>query len=329
MALMVLRTAVIGCGLMGRKRAVAHEDCRVVLCADPVAGRAEELARTLPGASAMTDWRQAVVRPDVEAVIVCTTHDALAEVAAAAVEAGKHVLVEKPAARTVAELDALAEKARRRGVCIKVGFNHRHHPAVVEAKRLVDSGDLGPLFMVRGRYGHGGRPGYENEWRARPAVSGGGQLLDQGVHLIDLARYFLGDFSEFWGTAATLYWAMPVEDNAFLCLRTPRGQVAWLHASWTEWKNLFSFEIYGEKGKLQIDGLGGSYGPERLTRFSMRPEMGPPDAEVWEFPPPDSSFRDEFSEFLAAVETGRRPCGSLDDARAALAIAAGIYGGRK
>jgi len=326
---MELRAAIIGCGRMGRKRAGAHKKCRVVLCVDIAAGRAEELARSIPGAAAASDWRTAVARPDIDLAVVCTPNDLLSEIAVGAVEAGKLVLVEKPVGRSVAEVDAVAEKARARGVRVKAGFNHRHHPAVIKAKEIVDSGGLGPLIMIRGVYGHGGRPGYEGEWRARPETAGGGQLIDQGIHLIDLSRYFLGEFSDVWGTAATLFWKMPVEDNAFLCLKTDRGGIAWLHAGWTEWKNRFSFEIFGKKGKLHIEGLGGSYGTERLTMHVLKPGMGPPETTAWDFPGPDPSWALEFEEFLRAVETGREPSGNLGDARAALVIVERIYGGRR
>jgi predicted dehydrogenase len=322
---MKMRAALIGCGLAGSKRAVAHPDCQIVICADIIMERAEALAQRLPQAEATTDWQMAVARPDIDLVIVSTVHCALAEITRAAIEAGKHVLVEKPAARSVAEIESLQKKAREKGVAVKVGFNHRHHPAVLQAKKLVDSGALGPLILVRGRYGHGGRIGYEREWRADPGRSGGGELIDQGIHLIDLSRWFLGDFSQVYGTTSTLYWEMPVEDNVFLCLKTPSGQIAWLHASWTEWKNLFSFEIFGKSGKLQIDGLGGSYATERLTLYKMRPEMGPPEAAVWEYPFPDRSFELEFEEFSQAIEQKREPLGNLQDARAALEIVAKIY----
>ena len=101
-------------------------------------------------------------------------------------------------------------------------------------------------MFIRARYGHGGRVGYDKEWRAQPELSGGGEFIDQGVHLIDLARWFLGDFNEMQGFAHTYFWNMPVDDNGFLLLKTPKKQVAFLHASCTEWKNLFSFEIYGK-----------------------------------------------------------------------------------
>ena len=160
-------------------------------------------------------------------------------------------------------------------------------------------------MFIRARYGHGGRIGYDKEWRADPAISGGGELIDQGVHLIDLARWFLGDFSEVSGFATTYFWQMPVDDNGFLLLKTPKKQVAFLHASCTEWKNLFSMEIYGKTGKLVIEGLGGSYGVERLHLYKMLPEMGPPETTVWEYPMADNSWQIEFSEFLTDIQQKR------------------------
>jgi predicted dehydrogenase len=320
-----MRVAIVGCGLIGRKRAGALEGCRLTVCCDADAGRAESLAATVPGAQATTDWQAAVSQPDVELVVVATPHDLLAEVAAAAASAGKHVLVEKPGARRAAELDAVAEAARRTGALVRVGFNHRFHRAFQKAREIFATGALGTPMFVRGRYGHGGRPGYEREWRAQPARSGGGELIDQGVHLIDLARWFLGDFPRVTGRARTYFWEIPVEDNAFLLLETAAGQVAFLHASWTEWKNLFSFEIYGRAGKLEISGLGGSYGVERLTFYHMTPEMGPPDTSAWEYPMPDNSWQAEFAAFLEDIRLGRQPDPGPGDAQAALRVIETFY----
>jgi predicted dehydrogenase len=136
-------------------------------------------------------------------------------------------------------------------------------------------------MFIRARYGHGGRVGYDKEWRANPKLSGGGELIDQGIHLIDLAGWFLGEFKKIDGHAETYFWKMPVDDNAFLSLRTAKNQTAWLHVSCTEWKNLFSFEIYGRHAKLHIEGLGGSYGVEKLFHYQMKPEMGIPDTKVY------------------------------------------------
>jgi predicted dehydrogenase len=317
--------AIVGGGLIGQKRAHTLAGARLVACADLDAGRAERLARTTPGAVATDDWRGAIDRPDVEIAVIATTNDALAEVARFAVEAGKHVLVEKPAARTVAEIDTVIAAAQRHGRLVRVGFNHRYHPALRQAYALFRSGALGELMFVRGRYGHGGRVGYQNEWRANPLVSGGGELIDQGVHLIDLSRWFLGDFVHVTGFACTYYWPMPVDDNAFLLLRTASRQTASLHASWTEWKNLFSLEIYGRDAKLHAEGLGGSYGIERLAFYRMLPEMGPPETTIWEYPRGDESWASEFAEFLEDIRLGRTPSASVADARAALVVVEEIY----
>jgi predicted dehydrogenase len=322
---MVTRVAIIGCGLIGHKRARALGDCRLVAAADRDPARAHQLAGLYPGCVAESDWRPVVARDDVDLVIVATTNDALAAVTRAAVRHAKRVLVEKPAARAAAELAPVAAEARRAGVVVKVGFNHRFHPALLKAHALFKDGAIGPLLYLRGRYGHGGRKGYDREWRADPAVAGGGELLDQGVHLIDLARWFAGDFAEVDGHACTAFWDMPVEDNGFLLLRTAEGRVAWLHATWTEWKNTFSFEITGRDAKLHIEGLGGSYGVERLSYYKMKPAMGPPETTIWEYPGEDNSWRDEFAAFTQAIAAGRSAPVTLRDAHAALTVVHRVY----
>lgn len=323
---MAMRVAIIGCGVIGRKRAKSlPADVQLAAVADTDHLRARQLAAQHSGCEVEPDWQSCVARPDVDLVIVATVNDALAPVTLAAVRHGKHVLVEKPAARRAEELRPVVDAARTAGVFVKIGFNHRFHPAFLKARELCDAGDLGPLLYVRGRYGHGGRPGYEREWRADPVVAGGGELLDQGVHLIDLARWFLGDFVDVWGQTATYFWNMPVEDNGFMALRTARGQTAWLHASCTEWKNLFSFEIFGRDGKLQIDGLGGSYGVERLAFYRMLPRMGPPETTIWEYPGEDTSWRAEFAHFRECIATGRQPLGTLEDGIAALEVVEQVY----
>lgn len=320
-----MNVAIIGCGLIGQKRAKALAGARLVLCVDRDFVKAEQLASSAVGCAASADWRRAVNQLDVSVLVVATPHDSLAEITAAAISAGKHVLVEKPAARHVSELRPLLLLAERENVLVHVGFNHRYHRAFRQARQIVDSGAIGPMLFLRARYGHGGRIGYEKEWRANPVLSGGGELIDQGVHLIDLARWFLGDFTDITGYAHTYFWNMPVDDNAFLMLKTAQSQVAFLHVSCTEWKNTFSFEMYGRDGKLQIDGLGGSYGVERLTWYKMSPEMGPPETTAWEYPMNDNSWEVEMDEFLEDIRLKRQPASSLKDAVAALDIVDKIY----
>ena len=319
------RIAIIGCGLIGRKRLAALPAGTFAAACDLELGRAEQLVASARAGYASDDAARVLADPAIDAVIVCTLNAALAPLALAAIRAGKHVLVEKPGAISTEQADELIDAARAAGVRVRVGFNHRFHPALLQARSLYESGALGPLMFVRGRYGHGGRVGYDREWRADPTLSGGGELIDQGVHLIDLAGWFLGDFARIEGHASTSFWDMPVDDNAFLNLRTAAGQTAWLHVSCTEWKNLFSLEIYGRTGKLHVEGLGGSYGVERLTFYRMLPEMGPPETTAWEYPRGDDSWRLEIAEFFTDIRTGREPQPGLREARAALAVVERIH----
>ena len=315
---------IIGCGLIGQKRAKALGEGRLLACADVSEARANALAGN-SGAKAFADWRELLALPEIDVVVVATLHDSLAEITFAAVEAGKHVLVEKPAARTPSELEPVMRAAESRGVKVHVGFNHRYHRAFRKAREIYDTGALGELMFIRARYGHGGRIGYDKEWRAKPELSGGGELIDQGPHLIDLSRWFLGEFHEVQGFAQTYYWDMPVDDNSFLLLKTEKQQVAFLHASCTEWKNLFSMEIYGRNAKLEISGLGGSYGLERLTYYKMLPEMGPPETTSWEYPMGDDSWAVEMAEFYQDIRLDRHPAAGLKDAYEVLKVIEKVY----
>jgi len=312
-----LQFVLIGCGMVGRKRAALGSHARLRYACDLDATRAGALAAAQPGCQAIADYHEALRDPEVTAVIVATVNAALAPIALAAVRNGKHVLVEKPG-----ELQATAAQS---GVRVRLGYNHRFHPALRKARELVDSGALGPLMFLRGRYGHGGRKGYEREWRADPERAGGGELIDQGVHLIDLAGWFLGDFTTVDGHAVAAFWDMKVDDNAFLSLRTAAGQTAWLHASCTEWKNLFSLEIYGRSGKIAIEGLGGSYGPERLTFYRMLPQMGPPETQTWEYPGSDDSWALETAAFVEDIRLGREPSPGLREGIRTLEIVEAVY----
>src|SRR3954452_6162644 len=318
-----MRLAIVGCGLIGHKRVMAAAGHEIIVVCDRDPARADALAEKA-GARAVADWRDAL-KAEVDAVIVATTHDQLAGIAIGAIEAGRHVLVEKPAGRTLPEVQAIAAAATKDKPIVKTGFNHRFHPAFLKALEIADSGALGPLIFIRARYGNGGRVGYEKEWRAQPAISGGGELIDQGSHLIDLSRWFLGDLTVDYAAVPTFFWDMPADDNCFMALRSQGGQLAWLHASWTEWKNSFSFEIFGRDGKLVIDGLGGSYGEERLIHYRMLPQMGPPETTIFEYPGQDQSWKAEFDDFVAAVNDNRRPCGDIADAAANFAIVDEIY----
>jgi predicted dehydrogenase len=322
-----MRVGIVGCGLIGRKRADAvREQDEVVGCVDVVREAAERLAehagsRALPLGALLDE------RPEV--VVVAVTHDQLADVAVQALEAGAHVLVEKPAGLSVAQVDRVAHAAGAAGRLVKVGFNHRFHPGIARAVAEARSGEHGRILHARARYGHGGRPGYDREWRADPRRAGGGEIVDQGMHLIDLCHWLLGPLPLHSALLRTQFWDTTVDDNAVLVLGAAAPRTApWalLHATWTEWKNMFSLEIYCQAAKLQVDGLVRSYGPQRLTIHRMKPELGPPDTETFDYPGEDPSWRGEWEHFATAIEgSGQELLGDLDDARYAWATVEDAY----
>jgi predicted dehydrogenase len=322
------RVAIIGAGKFGARRAAAaavHPATSVVVVADVLADRARELSQRI-GCAATADWREAATRDDVDAVIVSTPTHQLAPTSGLAIGAGKHVLAEKPFGRTPAEVLPLVELAARKGLCLKVGYNHRYHPGLQKAHELFAGGAIGRALFLRCCYGHGGREGYETEWRTQAGVSGGGELLDQGVHALDLFQWFAGDFREVAGFVTTAFWPIaPAEDNAFALLRTEGGCVAQLHASWTNWKNIFTFEVFGETGSLAVSGLGGNYGPEQLCFSSRRASGARPEEECFKFPEEDHSLELEWVDFLRCIAEGREPSSSGRQAWRTLQLVHAIY----
>jgi predicted dehydrogenase len=316
--------AIVGCGLIGSRRARTVPKGALKLVYDLDQEKAGALARSYD-ARAVSSPEEALADPEIDAVIVSTSNHALAPIALAAVLAGKHVLVEKPGAIASKELAGIESAAAVTGSLVRIGYNHRFHPAFLKTRELMQKESLGEIMFVRARYGHGGRVGYEREWRADPKLSGGGELIDQGVHLIDLAGMLLGQFTQIDGHTVTTFWNMPVDDNAFLSLRTAEGKTAWLHVSCTEWKNLFSFEIYFRQAKLHAEGLGGSYGLERLSYYKMLPEMGPPETTIYEFPRGDDSWAVELNEFLEDLRLRRTPSPGLAEGKRTLEIVEQIY----
>jgi len=320
---------------MGRIRALSahrHPHCKVVVVADSDPGRASELAREI-GCAWVTDWQQIPAMRDVDALAVCTPHKFLTPVGVACLASGKHLFCEKPMGRSLAEGLQLAEAARTSAQhsavpAAVVGFTLRHHPAVARARQLVHAGAIGQPFYIRASYGHGGRPGYDREWRTDPDLGGGGELLDQGVHLIDLSRWFLGDFPEVDGTLGAYFWrgecglagkaesfaaepGLIAEDNAFLLLRTAMNQAATLHASWTQWKNCFAFEIFGAEGTLSVNGLGGSYGAETLVHTRRNRDGGVPEVFSESFEGTAEVWDREWSAFVAAALPGSSSASDL------------------
>ena len=325
-----MKVGIIGCGYIGKKRAASiHGDNRLTACCDVDIEKAREVAGNDPSIMVTDNYKKLIDEADIDAVIIATLNYLLAPIALYAVQHGKSVLMEKPGAIASAELEPIMDKIKDTDIKVMVGFNHRYHPAFLKAWEIFNRPETGEVMFIRGRYGHGGRVGYNKEWRADKKLSGGGETMDQGVHLIDLARWFLGEFTTVEGFAANYFWNMPVDDNGFMSLRNAAGNVAWLQVSCTEWKNMFSFEIYCKYAKLEIEGLGGSYGTEKLKHYQMLPEMGPPETTIYEYPMGDHSWEREFDDFTDAVDN-HRPLRMNDvrDAYETLKIVEKIYKNR-
>jgi predicted dehydrogenase len=262
------RVLLVGAGGVGRKRAAsvaAEARSELVAVCDVSLPHAQGLADE-HGVPAVDDWQAAVRDTDADLVIVSTTHDALSPVSVAALQAGRHVLCEKPMGRHRDEVAAAVDAAATAGRVLRAGYNHRFHPGVTALQRAVESGRLGPLISL-----------------------------------------IAGDFDRVQGHVTTGYWDMPVEDNAFALLRADGGPTASLHVSWTQWKNLFSLEVCGRDGYGVVEGLGGSYGPERLTLGRRRPEGGVPEEETQNFEGADASWDREWDAFVTAVDGGESP----------------------
>lgn len=336
----ILKVGIIGCGLIGNKRAavIKNDPTSVLRAASDVtvinAAALLQQCGAGAGSRACRDWRDMLNEEKLDAVIVATPNKYLKKISLWALQRGIHVLCEKPLGRNHWESGRMVKVAGEHGAILKTGFNHRHHPAIFKAHDLVSKGAIGKIYYARCIYGHGGRPGYEKEWRASKEICGGGELLDQGVHVVDLFRWFLGDFDEAYGIVPTFYWNMEVEDNAFAVFRTSGGQTAMMHTSWTQWKNRFTFEIFGEAGYLIVEGLGGSYGVEKLI-IGKRPLNrdsapriylgGAPEEETLIFDGPDLSWELEWKEFKTAIRERREPLGSGRDGLEANRMIAAVY----
>ena len=319
------KIGIIGCGLIGYKRAKSlGSKGKLVACADVNINRTKKIILNKK-IQVFTDWKKLLNIKEIDIVIIATPHNQLSKILLQAYKKKKHILVEKPGSKNLKEITKVISKVKNSKIKIRVAFNHRYHPSIIKSQEIIESGIIGKPMYLRGRYGHGGRLGYEKEWRAKPSISGGGELIDQGSHLIDLSRLFLGEFDEVKGFINTYFYNMSVEDNAFLTLKTRSNKIAFLHASWTEWKNMFSFEIFGTLGKLDINGLGGSYGEEQLTLYKMSKKMGIPKQKKWKFRSQDVSWKNEINEFYKDISYNRKPNVNLIDAYQTLKIINKIY----
>ncbi len=262
-----MRVAIVGAGLQASRRAPAIRRCgdELVVIAAAHEESAKRMADTM-GCEFAIGWEEVVERKDIDAVLVCTPPSTHYPISVAAMRNGKHVLCEKPLALDSEEAQEMVALSARKTVVLKCGFNHRYHPSLREIKRLITNDELGKIYYLTASYGMEARSGYENEWKANPKFVSGGELMDHGIHLLDLSRWFMGDFSEIFAVARNYHIkGMPFEDNAFVTLKTKEGKVAFIQASLTQWINRFMLEVVGSEGYARSSGLGGSYGTEVLT----------------------------------------------------------------
>lgn len=320
-----MKVSIIGCGLIGHKRALSmDEGDSLISCCDKNINILDDFSKKF-GCKSFENYKDLIDSNESDVIVVAVINKFSLPIVSYALMNGKHVLVEKPLGRNVAEAKELVTLAYKQKVVLKTGFNHRFHPAIWQAKEMIDLGRIGKLLTIRARYGHGGRPGMQNEWRASKDLCGGGELLDQGVHIIDLCHWFAGKINTVFGKSVTKFWDLEVEDNAFALMESVSGVDIQFHVSWTNWKNIFSFELFGEEGYLKIEGLGGSYGPETLEFAKRKIEGGRPDIEFFEYPKEDISWDKEWQEFKNAIKNKREPLGSGADGLYANIIIDAIY----
>ncbi len=325
-----MKIGIIGCGLIGYKRAISINKSKIIGCFD----KNRKLSKKFSTKFNCLDFNsvdELIKNKDIELVFICTFHNSLFRYSELCLKNNKHILVEKPGAKNLSEINKLIKISQKyKNLKIHVGYNHRFHPSIIKARKIISKKNLGKVMYIRARYGHGARLNYNKEWRMRKNISGGGELIDQGAHIIDLSRLFLGKLFLKNSLLKNFFWKSNVDDNAFLILGTKRNEkVAFLHCSCTEWKNKFSFEIFLEYGKLEINGLGGSYGVETLIFYKMKKKMGIPNIKVWKFNSTDYSWKKEIDYFNKIIKNKKISESDLYNAYENMNIINGCYSRNK
>ena len=297
-----MNVGIIGCGLIGNKRAlsISSSDNLISVC-DTDTNKAKSLAKKT-GSIFHQNYKDLIKSNEIEVIIISTPNYMIKEIALYALQNGKHVLSEKPLGRNHIESLEIEEHAIKNNKIIYTGFNHRFHPSIIKAQKLINNGDIGKIIHIHGHYGHGGRPGMEKEWRSFRKFSGGGELLDQGVHLIDLSILFQGNPKKVYGVTNHLVWNIEVEDSSSFILFNEDNSHSLLSVGWVYWKNKFEMTIYGDLGYLSLIGLGGSYGPEKLIFGKRNLKGGKPEIKKFHFNNKDLSWKREWKYFKSLVD---------------------------
>jgi predicted dehydrogenase len=324
-----LNFGLIGFGLMGQQRLKALNRLgghRVVAVYDPSPAQLAKLP--VDGSIAVASSVDGLLANDeIETVIVAVPHNMTHRICTESFEAGKNVFCEKPLGRSTGECRSILLSVPER-LHLGVGFNYRHYPGIQQVRRAIEQGDLGLVSHMRLVLGHGGRPGYEKEWKTSKKLCGGGALFDPGIHAIDLTRFLLGEIGEAKATLFRAFWKIDVEDNAFVSFETEGQRQVQAHISTTEWKNRMSIDVFGTDGCIQLRGRSGFYGPQvvRYTRRWGWMEQPPTEEAVTEYPREDVSFAEELRLFISRTEGREAPdLANGTDALRALAIVEELY----
>ncbi len=304
-----LNVGIAGYGVVGRRRRQcidAHPRMTVTAVCDQVMdgdGTFDDGVRYYRHYSRLLD------NENLDVLFVSLTNDIAPEVTIAALKKGLHVFCEKPPGRNVDDIRrVIAVEKTKPALKLKYGFNHRYHNSVRDALELVRSKELGRVINLNGMYGKSKIITFgQTDWRTRRAVAGGGVLLDQGIHMVDLLRLFAGEFKTVHSFVSSDFWGFDVEDNAYALMRTEDGVVAMLHSSATQWRHRFRLDIALERGALSLSGIlsgSKSYGAETLTiaRRAESPE-GDPKEQTTHYDH-DPSWQDEVNEFAGAIADG-------------------------
>jgi 1,5-anhydro-D-fructose reductase (1,5-anhydro-D-mannitol-forming) len=326
---MKYKVGIIGYGKMGQTRHKAVEETemgKVIAISEPNLISNEN---NLPNLS----HEEIINHSEIDAIIICTPNFLNKSLTIKALNAGKHVFCEKPPTFTAPDMEEvrIAEK-NSNGKKLMYGFNHRHHDSVIRMKEIIDEGKFGKILWMRGRYGKSVTEDYFNQWRAKKELAGGGIIIDQGIHMLDLFMYFGGDFDVIKAEVSNLYWKLDVEDNAFVILKNSKsGLVASLHSTMSQWRHLFSLEVFLENGYMVLNGLltsSMSYGEEVLSIAKNRSTA---PAATWKDEVKtqylnDHSWRYEMEHFFEAIKNDKPvEIGNSSDALALMGIIDEIY----
>ena len=299
-----LNVALIGCGIVGLRRVnLFGNKFNLIACADKYINQKKKLIKN-KNILFTNNWRHILNLKDLDAVFVATYHSYQGKIIEAFLKKNIHVFCEKPGCISLTTAKKLIKISKiKKNIIVKIGFNHRYHPSIILAKKIIKKKTLGKILYIRAIYGHGGRKNYHKEWRFNHKLSGGGELIDKGSHLIDLSRLFLGDLKVHSAFIKNYFWKTKLEDNCFFSLKNRNNNLSFLHSSSTEWKNKFNFEIFCKYGKIEIIGLGKSYGKEKLILYKMRKNMGIPQKKIRSFTKYESntSWKIEIDDFYNSI----------------------------